>query len=112
MSDRPDGLIPTVVVDEDMVSLGLCYSKRESLAEAIKRRVGVYWSRTRGLWVKGLTSGATQDLIRVDLDCDRDSMRCGCRRVYRPHGCNASLPCTTHAVRFPFPCNEMFPLAA
>lgn len=43
VSDRPDGLIPTVVVDEDMVSLGLCYSKRESLDEAVKRKVGVYW---------------------------------------------------------------------
>ena len=75
VSDRPDGLIPTVVVDEDLVSLGLCYSNHESLAEAFKRCVGVYWSRTRGLWIKGLTSGATQELLRIDLDCDRDSMR-------------------------------------
>jgi phosphoribosyl-ATP pyrophosphohydrolase/phosphoribosyl-AMP cyclohydrolase len=123
VSDRPDGLIPTVVVDEDMVSLGLCYSKRESLNEAVNRKVGVYWrwacpflpsprrrescflplharlvcasntrvfdagpglglrSRTRGLWIKGLTSGATQELIRVDLDCDRDSMRWPPRRL-------------------------------
>jgi phosphoribosyl-AMP cyclohydrolase len=43
VSDRPDGLVPTVVVDEDMVSLGLCYSSKESLEEAIKRRLGVYW---------------------------------------------------------------------
>ncbi len=43
VSDRPDGLVPTVVVDEDMVSLGLCYSNKESLEEAIKRRLGVYW---------------------------------------------------------------------
>jgi phosphoribosyl-ATP pyrophosphohydrolase len=35
----------------------------------------VYWSRRRGLWVKGLTSGATQKLLRVDLDCDRDTLR-------------------------------------
>ena len=75
VSDRPDGLIPTVVVDEDLISLGLCYSNRESLSEAFKRCVGAYWSRTRGLWIKGLTSGATQELLRIDLDCDRDSMR-------------------------------------
>mmetsp|Transcript_26203 Transcript_26203/g.64700 ORF Transcript_26203/g.64700 Transcript_26203/m.64700 type:complete len:296 (-) Transcript_26203:53-940(-) len=75
VSDRPDGLIPTVVVDEDMVSLGLCYSNLQSVEEAVKRQCGVYWSRSRGLWVKGLTSGATQELLRIDLDCDRDSMR-------------------------------------
>jgi len=75
VSDRPDGLIPTIVVDEDNAALGLCYSNHESLAEALKQQVGVYWSRTRGLWVKGLTSGSTQELIRIDLDCDRDAMR-------------------------------------
>ena len=83
VSDRPDGLIPTVVVDEDLVSLGLCYSNLESLSEAFKRCCGVYWSRTRGLWIKGLTSGATQELIRIDIDCDRDSMRF----VVRQAGC-------------------------
>jgi len=75
VSDRADGLIPTVVVDEDLISLGLCYSNDQSVLEALKRCVGVYWSRTRGLWIKGLTSGATQELLRIDLDCDRDSMR-------------------------------------
>jgi len=75
VSDRPDSLIPTVVVDEDLISLGLCYSNHESLREAVKRCVGAYWSRTRGLWIKGLTSGATQELLRIELDCDRDSMR-------------------------------------
>ena len=37
--------------------------------------MGIYQSRTRGLWVKGETSGATQELLRIDLDCDRDSPR-------------------------------------
>ena len=36
---------------------------------------GVYQSRSRGLWVKGETSGAVQELLRIDLDCDRDSPR-------------------------------------
>jgi phosphoribosyl-ATP pyrophosphohydrolase/phosphoribosyl-AMP cyclohydrolase/histidinol dehydrogenase len=35
----------------------------------------VYWSRRRGLWEKGATSGAEQELVRVDLDCDRDAIR-------------------------------------
>jgi phosphoribosyl-AMP cyclohydrolase / phosphoribosyl-ATP pyrophosphohydrolase len=75
VSDRPDGLWPTVVVDERGVALGLVYSSRASIREAVRRQMGVYQSRSRGLWVKGETSGATQELIRIDLDCDRDSPR-------------------------------------
>ncbi len=74
-SDRPDGLWPTVVVDEHGVALGLVYSSSQSLVAAIEQRRGVYHSRTRGPWVKGETSGATQELIGVDLDCDRDTLR-------------------------------------
>jgi phosphoribosyl-ATP pyrophosphohydrolase len=74
-SDRPDGLWPTVVVDELGTALGLAYSSAESLREAVRTRRGVYHSRTRGVWVKGETSGDTQDLLRVDLDCDRDAIR-------------------------------------
>jgi phosphoribosyl-ATP pyrophosphohydrolase len=74
-SDRPDGLWPTVVCDEHGVALGLAYSDRDSLRRAIDERRGVYRSRSRGLWVKGETSGATQDLVRVAADCDRDTLR-------------------------------------
>jgi phosphoribosyl-AMP cyclohydrolase / phosphoribosyl-ATP pyrophosphohydrolase len=73
--DRPDALWPTVVVDEHGVALGLAWSSPESLREAVDTRRGVYQSRSRGRWVKGETSGATQELIRVDLDCDRDALR-------------------------------------
>ncbi len=75
VSDRPDGLWPTVVADERGIALGLAYSDRESLARAFETGRGVYHSRTRGLWVKGETSGDTQELLRVDADCDRDALR-------------------------------------
>jgi phosphoribosyl-ATP pyrophosphohydrolase len=74
-SDRPDGLWPTVVVDEAGVALGLTYSSPQSLREAVRTRRGVYHSRRRGVWVKGETSGCTQELLRIDLDCDRDALR-------------------------------------
>ena len=74
-SDRPDGLWPTVVVDERGVALGFCHSDLESLRAALERGQGVYHSRSRGLWIKGATSGATQDLLRIDADCDRDCLR-------------------------------------
>ncbi|XP_065174381.1 uncharacterized protein LOC135804441 [Sycon ciliatum] len=81
-SDREDGLVPTVVVDESQMCLGLVYSSAGSLEEAIRRRRGVYQSRKRGLWYKGESSGDTQDLLRVDIDCDFDSLRF----VVRQHG--------------------------
>ncbi|MEM6929716.1 MAG: phosphoribosyl-ATP diphosphatase, partial [Myxococcota bacterium] len=74
-SDRPDGLVPTVVADDSGVALGLAYSSADTLAEAIDTRAGVYHSRRRGRWKKGETSGAVQELLAVDLDCDRDSVR-------------------------------------
>lgn len=81
-SDRPDGLWPTVVVDEGGAALGLAWSSRESLRQAIDTGRGVYQSRSRGLWVKGETSGASQELLMVSADCDRDSLRF----VVRQHG--------------------------
>jgi phosphoribosyl-ATP pyrophosphohydrolase len=74
-SDRPDGLWPTVVVDERGVALGLCHSDLASLRAALEQGRGVYHSRSRGLWVKGASSGATQELLRIDADCDRDCLR-------------------------------------
>ena len=56
-------------------ALGLCYSDLASLGAALEQGRGVYHSRTRGLWVKGETSGATQELLGIDADCDRDTLR-------------------------------------
>ncbi|KAJ2059223.1 trifunctional histidinol dehydrogenase [Coemansia sp. S146] len=77
-SDRTDGLVTTVVVDEQRACLGVAYSNGASLAAALASGDGVYWSRKRGLWHKGLTSGATQALVGVSVDCDADAL---CFRV-------------------------------
>jgi len=67
---------PTVVCDEAGRTLGLVWSTRASLARAVAERRGIYWSRSRqSIWEKGATSGNTQQLVRVDLDCDRDALR-------------------------------------
>jgi phosphoribosyl-ATP pyrophosphohydrolase len=57
------------------VALGLLSSDLAALRAARERGQGVYHSRSRGLWVKGATSGATQELLRIAADCDRDSLR-------------------------------------
>ncbi|KAI9090554.1 histidine biosynthesis trifunctional-protein [Phlyctochytrium arcticum] len=73
-SDRPDGLLTTIVTDENRVALGLCYSSKESIIEALRSGTGVYQSRKRGLWYKGQSSGATQTLLKISVDCDSDAL--------------------------------------
>ncbi|MDP6917623.1 MAG: phosphoribosyl-ATP diphosphatase [Arenicellales bacterium] len=75
-TDREDGLWTTVVVDESGLALGLAYSDVDSLRVAINEGKGAYHSRSRNaLWIKGATSGAVQKLHRIELDCDRDTLR-------------------------------------
>ena len=90
-SDRADGLWPTVVVDERGTALGLCYSDLESLRAALARGQGVYHTRRRGLWIKGATTGAVQELLRIEADCDRDTLRFTVRQ--QPPGfCHLATP--------------------
>ena len=73
-SERDDGLFPTVVSDEDDRVLGLVWSSVESVETALAEGRGVYHSRSRGLWRKGESSGAVQELMSVAVDCDRDAL--------------------------------------
>jgi len=76
-SDRPDGLFPTVVSSytQGDTALGLVYSSLESIKETIVTGKGVYQSRKHGLWRKGETSGAVQEVVRIRLDCDSDALQ-------------------------------------
>ncbi|EDR12447.1 uncharacterized protein LACBIDRAFT_231720 [Laccaria bicolor S238N-H82] len=73
-SDRPDRLFPTIVSNETGHTLGLVYSSPESVKESIITGKGVYQSRKHGLWRKGETSGATQRVVQIRVDCDSDSL--------------------------------------
>jgi phosphoribosyl-AMP cyclohydrolase len=47
----------------------------EALARTLATRKGTYYSRSRGeYWVKGETSGHTQYVHSVRLDCDGDTV--------------------------------------
>lgn len=75
-TDRTDGLYTTLVVDTSERCLGLVYSSKESIEQAVDRKVGVYYSRSRKeIWIKGLTSGNTQKLVSIQLDCDADALK-------------------------------------
>lgn len=69
-------LVPTIVQDSKTNKvLMMAYSSQESLELALTQRTGTYYSRSRQeLWTKGLTSGNTQKLIAVDIDCDGDTL--------------------------------------
>lgn len=73
-ADRKTGLYATTVVDERNIALGMVWSSKESISEALKTGTGVYQSRKRGLWYKGASSGDTQELINVGFDCDKDCL--------------------------------------
>ena len=74
-TDRSDGLYTTVVQNDRGDCLGLVYSNNASIEASLQRGVGVYKSRKReGLWVKGETSGDTQELVRIGWDCDGDAL--------------------------------------
>jgi len=80
-SDRPDGLIPTVVCDASERALGLVYSDRGSIEKCFETGRAWFRSRRRGPWEKGASSGNAFELVRFDTDCDRDALRAIVRPV-------------------------------
>ena len=72
----PDGLVPVVVADAlTGAVLTLAYANREALDRTLATGSTWLWSRSRGaLWNKGETSGNTQRVVSVSIDCDGDAL--------------------------------------
>ena len=72
----PDGLVCAVVQQYDSREvLMVAWMDDEALARTLDTREATYWSRSRDeLWVKGATSGHTQRVVEVRLDCDGDAL--------------------------------------
>lgn len=72
----PNLLIPAIAQDVHSKDvLMLAYVNQQALAHMIATTTGTYWSRSRNeLWVKGATSGHTQKVISLALDCDGDAL--------------------------------------
>jgi phosphoribosyl-AMP cyclohydrolase len=72
----PNGLF--VAVAQDRASgqvLMVAWMDDEALARTLETRKGTYFSRSRNqYWVKGETSGHTQYVHSVRLDCDGDTV--------------------------------------
>ncbi len=69
-----NGLIPAIAQDAKSGRiLMMAWMNRESLALTAEKKEAIYWSRSRGkLWHKGETSGHTQKVLEIRLDCDDD----------------------------------------
>ena len=70
------GLVPVVVQDFNTRQvLTLAYMSAESLKRTAETRETWFWSRSRAsLWHKGETSGQTQSVLDILVDCDNDSL--------------------------------------
>lgn len=71
-----NGLVPAVVQDaRDGQVLMMAWMNREALRRTLREGITCFWSRSRReFWVKGATSGNTQKVVRVAVDCDRDTV--------------------------------------
>jgi phosphoribosyl-AMP cyclohydrolase len=69
-------LIPAIAQEAETGEvLMLAYMNLESLAQTLATGRATYWSRSRNeLWVKGATSGHTQEVVSISLDCDGDAL--------------------------------------
>ena len=70
----PDGLIPVVVQDAHSEQvLMVAWMNADALRRTVQTGETHFWSRSRGeLWHKGATSGHTQRVTGIWVDCDAD----------------------------------------
>jgi phosphoribosyl-AMP cyclohydrolase len=70
-----DGLATCVAIDAGRGEvLMVAHMNAAALKATLESRVVHYWSRSRGaLWRKGDTSGQTQRLVELRVDCDQDA---------------------------------------
>lgn len=71
-----EGLIPVITQDHETKEvLILSYMNEEAYQKTLEEKVLYYYSRSRQtLWKKGETSGHTQELMSLTLDCDGDAL--------------------------------------
>ncbi len=69
-----EGLIPCITVDADSKEvLMFAWMNEEALLMTIETGKATYFSRSRNkIWVKGESSGLTQRIEEILVDCDQD----------------------------------------
>ncbi len=70
-----DGLVSVVVQSRSGRVLMVAWMNEQALEMTINSGDMTFWSRSRKeIWVKGVTSGNTQRLLKLELDCDGDAL--------------------------------------
>ena len=55
--------------------LMMAWMNEQALSQTIETKRATFWSRSRKeLWVKGETSGNTQEVVSLSFDCDSDAL--------------------------------------
>ena len=93
---KGNGLIPVVVQDfESKELLMVAYVNKEALMKTMDTGYAHYWSRSRKkLWMKGETSGHTQKIKSILVDCDYDTLLY--LVVQRGPACHTNKPTCFH----------------
>jgi len=70
------GLIPCIAQQNGTGEvLMMAWMNAEAVAKTLETGKVTYWSRSRqAFWIKGETSGHTQALVDLRVDCDRDCL--------------------------------------
>ncbi|KIN60931.1 Phosphoribosyl-AMP cyclohydrolase [Sulfitobacter noctilucae] len=76
LSFNDAGLIPAIAQDAQSGDvLMLAWMNADSIAQTVATGKVTYWSRSRqAFWIKGETSGNTQELVDLRYDCDQDCL--------------------------------------
>ena|SRR5437764_11441358 len=71
-----NGLIPAIIQEHGSGRvLMMAWMNRASLEKTVATGKTHFWSRTRqAFWMKGETSGHTQEVKRIAFDCDGDTL--------------------------------------
>ncbi len=70
------GLIPAILQDFENGEVLMCaYMNREAVQKTLTSGLATFYSRSRNkMWIKGETSGHTQEVREVYFDCDADCL--------------------------------------
>ena len=74
--DNETGLVPAIISDVHTHEvLMLAYMNKQAFEQTVETKQTWFWSRSRQeYWHKGETSGNTQSVVEIKIDCDLDTL--------------------------------------